>query len=65
MLKQASPRSILPGKESYADTHGSSLGVPMRLTVTSRHNAQQVIHDRHDRCSQWAACRSPSAACLS
>ena len=33
-MKQASPRSVLPGKESCADTHGWSLRVPMRLTVT-------------------------------
>jgi len=49
VLKQPSPRSILPGKESCADTRGPSLGVPMRLSVTSGHDAQQVTHDWHDR----------------
>ena len=63
---QASPRSILPGKESCADTHGSSLGVPMRLTVTSGHDAQQITHDWHDRVfAVGLARRSPSAAYLS
>jgi hypothetical protein len=66
MLKQASPRSILPGKESCVDTRGSSLSVPMRLTVTGGHDAQQVTHDWHDRVfAMGLARRSPSAACLS